>query len=174
MSRLKILKYNLGPLNLTIPRLFFQASLPFYFLPDFYHIWKATMNRAIKSSRSSYHFVPNANLCTLCKSREITIVSCKDSEDEEFLWRCNTCRGFQLQRITPTKRTNLSRAGGVEAEVPSGPALEMSEAEMNLLLDESDDDSSSEESEYECDCNNMDCDETCCHACFHKLLTTGM
>ena len=117
------------------------------------------MNRAIKSSRSSYHLVPNANLCTLCKSREITIVSCKDSEDEEFLWRCNTCQGFQLQRITPTKRTNLSRAGRVEAEVPSGPAPEMSEAEMNQLLDESDGDSSSEESEYECDCNNTDCDE---------------
>ena len=84
-------------------------------------------------------------------------MSCKDAENEEFLWKCNDCRGFQRQRITPSRKIDILWMDETEAGVPADQTIDISEDEINNLLDESDSDS--EESEYECDCDNIDCNE---------------
>ena len=84
-------------------------------------------------------------------------MSCKDAENEEFLWKCNDCQGFQRQKITPSRRIDILWMDETEAGVPADQTIDISEDEINNLLDESDGDS--EESEYECDCDNMDCNE---------------
>ena len=109
------------------------------------------MNRAIKSTRSSYHLVPNRNRCRLCDSREMTILGPQDRE-LGLLWKCKDCLGYQLQEIEPPRRLSFSWADNVEAEYPASEVEGISNEEVQRLLEDSESDD-----EYECDCENPDC-----------------
>jgi len=109
------------------------------------------MNRAIKSTRSSYHLVPNENRCRICDSREMTIIGPQDRE-LGLLWKCKNCLGYQLQEIEPPRRLSFSWADNVEAEYPEVAGIPNEEVRRLLEEEESDSDT-----EYECDCENVDC-----------------